>query len=983
MSNLNLEALAHDLTHALEGEVRFEPGSRALYATDASNYRQEPLGVVVPFNRSDVEKTIRICHQHGASIVSRGGGTSLAGQGCNESVLIDMSKHFNLLRKLDFENRIAVVEPGIVLDELRNRAEAHHLTFGPDPATHSRCTLGGMIGNNSCGVHALMSGRTSENVEELEVLTYDGHKLRVGATSNEELEALVRENGRRGEIYRGLKALRDRYANLIRERYPKIPRRVSGYNLDELLPERGFHVARSLVGSEGTCITILEAKLKLVPSPQFRGLVVAGFSDIVTAAANVPNLLPLKPIGLEAIDNIIVQNILIKQRKIEDLKLLPDGNSWLLLEAGGNSPEECREKITEMEAKLRELGDVKDLRVLKDIHQQQRLWRIREAGLGVTASVPGQRDTWEGWEDSAVDPSRLASYLHDLKALYRKYDYNGALYGHFGQGCVHTRIQFDLVSAAGIRKYHSFTEEAANLVVKHGGSLSGEHGDGVSRAELLPKMFGPELVEAFGEFKRIWDPTSKMNPGRIVNPYLNTDNLRLGTSYGPWEPPTNFKFPDDQDSFARATLRCVGIGACRRHDPENEVMCPSYMVTREEKHSTRGRARLLFEMLEGKIIPPKWKNEQVKEALDLCLSCKGCKSDCPVNVDMATYKAEFLSHYYEGRLRPRSAYAMGFIAYWARLASLAPRFVNYLGSLGPTAAIARWLAGIHPSWKIPQFSSETFRSWFLRSGRNVSLRAPSPATRVSPKKVILWPDTFTNHFHPEIGRAAVIALEAGGFSVEIPKRPWCCGRPLYDYGFIATARRWLSVILKEMRPQIRAGLPFIFLEPSCGAVFREELRNLFPHDQDALRLEKQSFLLADFLLQQESYPWPRMEGDALVHGHCHHKSVFGFEGEEKALRKIYSSVQVLSSGCCGMAGSFGFEKEHYEISKAVGEYRLLPLIRKSAESTRLITNGFSCREQVRQLAGRRAWHFAEVLADALSKQAVSQMEIEKKDAISA
>jgi FAD/FMN-containing dehydrogenase/Fe-S oxidoreductase len=953
------KALAAELRTQIRGEARFDDGSRAMYATDASNYRQVPIGVVLPKDVDDVIKTIAACRRFGAPILMRGGGTSLAGQCCNVAVVLDMSKYMNRIIELDPEKKLARVQPGLILDDLRHAAEQHHLTFGPDPATHDRCTLGGMIGNNSCGVHSVMAGKTVDNIEELEILTYDGVRMRVGKTDDDELERIIQEGGRRGEIYVRLKSLRDRYASLIRERYPQIPRRVSGYNLDQLLPENGFHVARALVGSECTCVTVLEATTRLVYSPPARTLLVLGYPDVYTAGDHLMEVLAYQPIALEGMDDCLINDVRRKGLHPEGLALLPEGGGWLLAEFGGETREEADARARKLMEELgRRQGAINraptTMSLLDSLGEGRMIWQIRESGLGATAFVPGKPITWEGWEDSAVPPEKVGDYLRDFRKLYDKYGYEGDFYGHFGQGCIHTRANFDLETAEGIKAFRSFMEEAADLVVSYGGSLSGEHGDGQARAELLPKMFGNELVEAFREFKAIWDPDWKMNPGKVVDAYRIDENLRLGTSYRPRQLQTHFKFPDDQGSFARATLRCVGVGKCRRM--EGGTMCPSFMVTREEEHSTRGRTHLLFEMLQGNPIKNGWRDEHVKEALDLCLACKGCKGDCPVHVDVATYKAEFLSHYYQGRLRPITAYSMGLIYWWARFGSLMPGVANFFTQTPLLRNVAKAIAGIAPERRIPVFAPQTFKQWF---------RQREPRNEGSPR-VILWADTFNNHFHPEAAQAAVEVLEAVGYQVEVPERSLCCGRPLYDFGMLDTAKRLLRQVLDTLRPQIAAGIPLVGLEPSCVAVFRDELRNLFPGDADARRLSQQSFLLSEFLEKQvQNYQFPPLQRKAIVQGHCHHKAIMKMRDEQAVLAKLGLDVEVLDSGCCGMAGSFGFEKDHYDVSIKVGERVLLPAVRDAAEDTLIIADGFSCREQIAQTTDRRALHLAQVIQMAM------------------
>jgi len=954
------EGLAAGLRRRIAGEVRFDAGSRALYSTDASNYRQVPIGVVIPRTVEDVVETVAVCRRYGAPVLARGGGTSLAGQCCNVAVVMDFTKHLNRIVELDALGRRARVQPGLVLDDLRDAAEAHHLTFGPDPASHNRCTFGGMIGNNSCGVHSVMAGKTDDNVEELEVLTYDGLRLRVGATSEEEIQRIVRAGGRRGEIYRRLRELRDRCAPLIRERYPDIPRRVSGYNLPWLLPENGFHVARALVGSEGTCVTILEATVRLVASPPCRTLVVLGYPDVYAAGDHVPAILAHGPIGLEGIDDVLVDAMIKKSLHPHGVASLPPGRGWLLVELGGDSRKEADSKARRLMAELGKQPEAPSMKLFADPAEVKAVWRVRESGLGATARVPGKPDTWEGWEDSAVPPERLGSYLRELRRLYRKHGYSGALYGHFGQGCVHTRIDFDLATAPGIEKYHAFIHEAADLVLRFGGSLSGEHGDGQSRAELLPKMFGDELIAAFRDFKAIWDPEGKMNPGKLVDAYSAVDNLRLGPTYDPPALRTHFRYPgDDYGSFARANLRCVGVGDCRRM--HGGTMCPSYRATGEEMHSTRGRARLLFEMLQGEPLRGGWRDEHVKQALDLCLACKACKTECPVGVDMASYKAEFLSHFYAGRLRPRSAYAFGLIYWWARLASHAPRLANLFTQTPLLRDLAKKLAGAAPERRLPAFAPVPFKKWFFNRSVAAALRG---------RRIILWPDTFNNHFHPETARAAVEVLEAAAYNVSIPAKPLCCGRPLYDYGMLGLARRQLRQILDVLRDDIRAGTPVVGLEPSCVAVFRDELVNLFPEDEDAQRLSRQALLLSEFIAQEkDQLSLPRLRGKAIVHGHCHEKTVLRAGDTEQVLRGMGLDVEVLDSGCCGMAGSFGFEAgERYEVSMKIGEHVLLPAVRETPSDTLLVAGGFSCREQIAQATGRRALHLAQVLQMALPER---------------
>ena len=947
------EALEARLRATVRGEVRFDAASRALYATDASNYRQVPIGLVLPRDTDDVIATIAACREFGAPVLSRGGGTSVAGQCCNVAVVLDFSKYMRGIVALDPETRLARVEPGIVLDALRDAAEEHELTFAPDPATHSRCTLGGMIGNNSCGVHALMGGKTVDNIEALDILLYDGTRMTVGRTSEAELAAIIAEGGRRGEIYAGLKRLRDTYAALVRERFPDIPRRVSGYNLDELLPESGFNVARALVGSEGTCVTILEATCALKPSPQHRRLIALGFTDAYIAADHVPVVLKHKPIGLEGFDGYLVDCMLLKSLNVDDVKLLPAGRGFLLCEFGADSSEEVdrrAENLIEASQSFVQPPTV----ALYSAEEAERVWRVRESGLGASVFTPGIESGWEGWEDSAVPPASLGAYLRELFALIHGYGYQSPMYGHFGQGCVHLRISFDLKTEQGVHAYRHFIEEAADIVLKYGGSFSGEHGDGQARAALLPKMFGPELMQAFAEFKALWDPLNRMNPGKLIDPvavYDPIENLRLGAGYERAKVDTWFQFPNDQGSFAHATERCVGVGACRKVD--TGTMCPSYMATREEKHSTRGRAHLLWEIMQGNVIGDGWQNPEVKEALDLCLSCKACKTECPVNVDVATWKAEFLAHFYAGKRHPLDHHAFGFMDRWAALASHAPWLANLPLRVPAVASLAKSVLHIAPQRSLPIFAQRNFRDAFhQREGREAA----------AGKTVLLWPDTWNNYFHPRALHAAAKLLTASGSRVEVPKQHICCGRPLYDFGFLDEARRYLRRILNRFAPQIDAGVPFVMLEPSCASVLRDELVNFFPKDERALRLSRQTVMLSETLAQSGFHSPPMPGRRIVVQGHCHQKALMTMKDEMRLLRATGADVTLLDSGCCGMAGPFGFEAEKYEVSQILAERVLLPAVRASAPEDVLVANGFSCREQISQNSSRRAVHLAEVLA---------------------
>jgi FAD/FMN-containing dehydrogenase/Fe-S oxidoreductase len=954
--------LAAALTEAVHGEVRFDAGSRATYSTDASNYRFPPIGVVLPRTVEDGVRAVEVCHRHEVPIVSRGGGTSLAGQTTNRAVVLDWSKYCNRLLEVDEDDRTCLVEPGIVLDDLNALLADRGLMWGPRPSPHQACTVGGMIGNNSCGATAQAYGKVVDNVVELEVLTYDGTRMWVGPTDDETYARIVRDGGRRAEIYQGLREIRDRHLAELRTRYPDIPRRVSGYNLDSLLPEKGFDLARALVGSEGTLVAVLRARLRLVPVPAARTLLVLGYRDVLAAARAVPSVLEHGPHRLEGLDDTLIGLERSMHLNPDAVRELPEGSGWLMVEMTGGTREEAERRAKALEKALTENDDAPVVSYYDDPDKEEQLWALRESGLGATARPPARHVTWEGWEDAAVAPDRLADYLADFQQLLAEYGYaeTAALYGHFGQGCVHTRIPFEMRTADGVAAFRSFVQRSADLVSSFGGSLSGEHGDGQARAELLPRMYGRDVVQAFRETKALLDPDNGMNPGKVVDPQPLDSHLRLGTEFNPWSPRTHFGYPDDEHSFAKAVSRCVGVGRCRNHDGQpGEVMCPSYQVTHEEEHSTRGRSRLLFEMIRGEVITDGWRSTEVRDALDLCLACKGCKTDCPVDVDMATYKAEFLSHHYRGRLRPASHYSMGWLPVAARLAANAPGAVNRVLGNPLTARLVKKLGGVAPERDLPRFAQQRFTEWFRERPPR-----PGPAER---GPVLLWPDTFDNNFHPSVARAAVEVLEDAGFEVRIPDKTLCCGLTWISTGQLATAKRVLHRTVAALREEIRAGVPVVGLEPSCTAVFRADAPELFPDDQDVRRLSHQTRTLSELLLERApDWRTPPVGRRAMVQKHCHQHAVLGFDPDQELMDRCGVETQVLDSGCCGLAGNFGFERGHYDVSMACAERVLLPSVRDADPRTVVLADGFSCRTQVEQGdAGRTPVHLAELLASAL------------------
>jgi FAD/FMN-containing dehydrogenase/Fe-S oxidoreductase len=931
---VDIAGLEQRLTATVSGQVSFDAGTRALYTMDASNYRQVPVAVVVARSAADAVAAVRAAREFGVPIVARGGGTSLAGNATGGGLVLDLSR-LDEIHGVDPVARTARVGPGVILDDLRAAAAAHGLTFGPDPSTHSRCTLGGMIGNNSCGAHSVAWGTTLENVEELDVLLYDGTRLTVGRDRL--------DGDRAAGIRAALHDLADGNLALLRTELGRLGRQVSGYPLHQLLPEHGRDFAKALVGTEGTCVIVLGATVRLAPVPATRALLVLGFPDDVAAADAVPAILPHRPLTVESMDERILA--LRDARSADSRPELPAGGAWLFVEVGGTDTSSAAAAASAIVAELPVPHEV-----YTSPAAQRALWRLREEGSGISTRMADGSEAWPGWEDTAVPPERLGAYLREFRALLDRHGLRGLTYGHFGEGCIHIRIDWDLTSPAGVAAYRRFIEEGADLVARHGGTLSGEHGDGQVRAEMLPRMYSPEALELFARFKAIWDPEGGMNPGMIVRPFRIDENLRFA-AVKPLPITTEFAYSHDGGDFTQAMRRCIGVAKCRNHGVDAAVMCPSFRVTGEEKHSTRGRARLLYEMLAGDVITTGWRSTEVRDALDLCLSCKGCASDCPVNVDMATYKAEFLHHHYARRVRPASHYSMGWLPVWLRVASRMPRLANALMSARGSAAVLKRLGGIAPERTLPRVA----RTPFTRQHRSAGTR----------RRVVLWPDTFTNFFAPEIGVAAARVLRSAGFDPVLPGGAVCCGLTWVSTGQLSTARRVMRRSLRVLAPEIAAGTPVVGLEPSCLSALRGEVPELTA-DPRAARLAAQSFTLAGFLATHApEWTPPAVPRTAITQVHCHQHATLGFDADAALLARSGVAAERLPAGCCGLAGNFGFERGHYEVSQALAERTLLPAVRAAAPDTLVLADGFSCRTQVAQGSDRRAVHLAEVLAAGL------------------
>ncbi|MER5970540.1 FAD-linked oxidase C-terminal domain-containing protein [Streptomyces sp. NPDC002055] len=947
------DAVAEALAQAGCGEVAADAGRRAQYSADASNYRQVPLAVVFPRSREQVINAVAACRRLGVPVTCRGAGTSTSGQAVGPGVVLDLSRHYHRVLGVDPAARTATVQPGVVLDDLQAAVAGHGLLFGPDPSTHSRCTLGGMIGNNACGSHSVAWGRTVDNVVELEVLTYRGTVLTVGEMTRAEIDAAVAADDERGRLIGALDRLAQGNLETLRTGLGRFPRQVSGYGLEHLLPERRFNLARALVGSEGTCVVILSATVRLVTPPPARALVVLGFADSCAAADAVPDLLRHPLLALEGLDHALT-DIVTRPATRQAIDTLPEARAWLFAELGGEA-EDLPSAADALTRAAEKTDGFTGAETVTDPGRARQLWRIREDGAGLATRLPDGSEAWPGWEDAAVPPEHLGSYLRGFTGLLDRHGLQGAVYGHFGEGCLHVRIDFDFTTEQGTAVFRAFLTEAAELVAEHGGSLSGEHGDGQARSELLPLMYPPAVMALFMHFKDAWDPDNGLNPGMIVRPLPLDGNLRVDPQRTPLPLATVFPFHGDGGDFAKATRRCVGVGKCRTTEQRGDVMCPSYRVTRDEKDSTRGRARLLYEMTQGEVITDGWRSTEVRDALDLCLSCKGCSTDCPVGVDVATYKSEFLHHHYRRRLRPASHYSMGWLPLLSRAAARAPRLVNAVTG-SRLAPLLKRLGGIAAERDVPRFADETFLSWFRR-------RTPEGSGERGP--VVLWTDSFNNHFSPEVLRAGVRVLEHAGYRVQVPDGTQCCGLTWITTGQLGVARRIGRRTIRALGPAVEAGVPVVGLEPSCTAALRTDLPELL-NDPTARAVAGATLTLAE-LLTRDAPDWqpPQLAARSISQTHCHQHATAGFDADSALLNRMGVDNTVLPSGCCGLAGNFGFERGHYNVSVAAGEQVLLPAVRSAPAGTVVLADGFSCRTQIGQRSDRTGTHLAELIAAGL------------------
>jgi len=948
--------LEQELGRALEGDVRFDQYSRLLYSTDASMYQMEPIGVVIPRHAGDVQAVLELANRENVAVLPRGGGTSLTGQTVNRAVVMDFSRWMQGILEVNREEMWARVQPGVVQDELNAHVRPLGLLFGPDTSTSNRATIGGMLGNNSGGSHSIAYGLTIEHVIEITALLADGSRVVFGEVTPDAFRAKMRASGLEGQIYREVARIRDQYAGDIRQRYPKHWRRVCGYNLDEVVKDRPLNMARLVVGSEGTLLTIVEAKMRLVPRPNATAVDVIHYRDIQEALLSSQAILETGPYAVELTDKMILD---LARGNIEQSKRMGfvqgDPGAILIVEYAGDTPAEVKAKVEALEARRAAARFGYAAHIALDVAEQQSIWKLRKAGLGLLLGTRGEAKPIAFIEDTAVDPKHLPVFVPRFKEIMAKHGAEGAYYGHCSVGCLHIRPLVNLKTARGLEQVRRMADEIFDLVLEYGGAISSEHGDGRARSPFLERVFGPVVFQAFREFKSAFDPKGLMNPGNIVASPAVTEHLRYGTTYKTWEPKTMLDF-SAQGGFAAAVEMCNGVGVCRKK--LEGTMCPSYMATRDEEHSTRGRANALRAVLSGKVPASDFAGKRLFEVMDLCLECKGCKAECPSNVDMAKMKYEFLYHYHTANgqpLRNRLFGHIGRLSWWgARLAPVS----NWIAASAPNRWLMERVVGIDRRRPLPAFARETFTDWFDRR------RPPAAAPR---GPVVLFNDTFVTYNAPEIGRAAVELLEAAGYAVVLVDRK-CCGRPLISKGMLDEAREHARWNVERLQPWIASGAAIVGLEPSCLLTLRDEWVELL-RTEDARHVARSSFLLEEFLLRERArgleLRFKPGERRALLHGHCHQKALVGTAPTVAALAWAGYEISEVDSGCCGMAGSFGFEKEHYDISVALGNRRLAPAVQAAAADTEIVAPGISCRQQIEHLSGRRARHPAQLLRDSL------------------
>ena len=948
-----------ELRKRVEGDVHFDRYSRLLYSTDASIYQIEPIGVVVPRHKADVQAVVEIANKFSVSVLPRGGGTSLAGQAVGHSIVLDFSKYMQNVLEVNREELWCRVQPGLVQDELNAHVRSMGLQFGPDTSTSNRATLGGMIGNNSAGAHSLTYGKTLDHVLELTVLLADGSEVALKDLSPDELEQKCREDSLEGRIYRQVSRIAQEHKNEIVARYPKIMRRVSGYNLDEFIKPQPFNLSRILVGSEGTLGTVVEAKMRLVPKPKWTALDVIHFHDDLTALEASQTILETAPYALESTDKMILnlaRGNIEQSRRLGFVQGNPD--SLLMVEYAGDTEAEVKDQVLKLEElrKARRIGYAATLAFKPE--EVKAIWGVRKAGLGLLLGTKGDKKPIAFVEDTAVEPAKLPEFIKRFREIVTRHDTVAGYYGHCSVGCMHIRPLINLKEEGEAKKMVSIANEISDLVLEFNGAMSGEHGDGLARSHFNKKLFGPVLYEAFQQVKRVFDPKNLMNPGKIVDSPAMTDSLRISPQYKTWQPETTLDF-SGQGGFAAAVEMCSGMGECRKK--LDGTMCPSYMGTLDEEHSTRGRANALRAVLSGKVPKEEFTGKRLYEVMDLCLECKACKAECPSNVDMAKLKYEFLDHYHRANGLPLRNRMFGGIERLNRIGSQFAPISNWIAQSKVNRWLMEKLAGVDRRRPLPQFAGETFEDWFP---------AHNAKGDGSKGDVILFHDTFNNFNTPNVAIAATCFLERLGYRVLLVNKR-CCGRPMISKGMLREAKDNAAWNVDQLAEYAERGVPIVGLEPSCLLTLRDEYPE-FLRTNEATRVAENSFLLEEFLLRERDagrldIKFAGNGRKALLHGHCHQKALVGTAPTVAVLRWAGFDVSEVDSGCCGMAGSFGFEKEHYDLSLKIGNRRLGPAVKNAAADVEVVAPGISCRQQIEHLAGRKAKHPTEVLWETLEK----------------
>ena len=985
------------LREKFRGEVLDSRADRAVYATDSPNYRIPPKVIACPKDQDDLRVSLRVARECRVPVTARGAGTSCAGNAIGPGVVIDYSRHLNRIIKIDPENRYAIVEPGVVQAQLQQAAAPYGLRFGPDPSTSSRCTIGGMIGNNACGPHATAYGRTSDNALELRLIDGLGREIIAGQTPQDAQETPQDTPASEKQIQQisGLKSLVAANLATIRREFGRFGRQVSGYSLEHLLPENGAALAPFLSGTEGTLGAITQATVRLVPLPKAPVLVALGFPDMIAAAAAVPRILPLKPLAVEGMDARLVE-VVRRHKGPGAVPDLPKGSGWLLCEVGGEGLAEdaTLQRARKLAAASGASGEA--VMIYPPGADAAAIWRIRADGAGLGGRTPQGDQAWPGWEDAAVPSENLAAYLQDFQKLLDRFGLDGLLYGHFGDGCVHVRLNMPLGSAAGLGKSRDFLFAAAQLVGKYGGSISGEHGDGRARSQLLPKMYSPQAVDLFAQVKTLFDPENLMNPGVLTGPAGPDgveENVRRTQARTLKARAEGFAFSEDGGSLTDAFHRCTGVGKCRADNSgAGGFMCPSYQASGREQDATRARARILQEATNGGLVHG-LSDPEIWQVLDLCLACKACSADCPAGVDMAKWRSETLFRRYRGRIRPLSHYALGWLPRWLRLMAKIPgarQLANLATKIRPLVQAALKLLHLDTTRTLPRFATRSLEKQYPnrllwpktseispwgqdyspKSGvvadKEIAARAGKQTRQAAlstSKSVVVWADSFSRGLDQRGVKAAIKLLTEAGWQVFLAPPDTCCGLTWITTGQLKGARHHLEKLLERLAPPAANGIPIVGIEPSCTAVLRDDLLELLPSDPRALMVSEATFTLAEFINANcPELQLPDLTGVSVVaQPHCHHYSVMGWEADRTLLEKTGAKVMELQ-GCCGMAGNFGMEAAHREMSLAVADHSLLPALKANPDAV-FLADGFSCRTQAETLAGRGGVHLAELLAN--------------------